>query len=97
MPNEDDLDISDDIGDIEMEMMDERLINAVRLDDLSAQELCDVVVAFRYLGVFRERAVQCMEELARRRTIGDTFDFEKYIEETVKNLPVIDLAIKAFR
>lgn len=96
MPNEDDLDIFDDVEN-DIGPVDESTIEEVRVEDLTPQELCDVVVAFRYLGLFRERATKCMEELAQRRMHGDDFEFEKQIDETVKSLPVIEQKISVFR
>lgn len=47
--------------------------------------LAAYVVAYRALGVNKELAVACMEELVKRRQNGDNFDFESYIEtETAK-------------
>ena len=45
------------------------------------------VVAFRVIGIGREFALICMSELARRRELGEDFDFENYIERETKKIP----------
>jgi len=57
----------------------------------SSQKLCEMIVCDRYFGCYREIAVMCMEELAQRRTNGDTFPFEKTIDESYKSLPELNL------
>lgn len=57
----------------------------------SNNKLCEIVVANRYLGVMREEAIMCMEELAKRRANGDNFDYENHIEQLIKTLPKIHL------
>lgn len=83
----DELDVSDDLED-DITFDEEGAILA-NVEDLTSAELCDIVVAFRYLGFFRERAIACMKELAKRRTNGDSFEFEKVIDSAVKELPVL--------
>ena len=60
-----------------------------KLLELNAFKLADIIVAYRYLGVCKNLNVPCMEELARRRIAGDTWDFEKYIEEQLADMPKI--------
>ena len=50
-------------------------------------KLCDIIIAYRYLGLMKDEAVLAMQELADRRAKGDTFEFEKYIDEKYKELP----------
>ena len=59
----------------------------------SSQKLSEMIICDRYFGCYREIAVMCMEELARRRLKGDTFAFEKIIDEGYKSLPVLNLGI----
>jgi 3-oxoacyl-[acyl-carrier-protein] synthase III len=63
----------------------------------SSEKLCEMIVADRYLGISSEVSVMCMEELANRRIAGDTFQFEKYIDETFKSLPVLNFAMPDLR
>ena len=59
----------------------------------SNQKLCEMIVCDRYFGFEHTVSTICMEELARRRLAGDTFNFEAYIEQTTKELPVLDLSV----
>jgi hypothetical protein len=55
------------------------------------EQLCEVIVAFRYLGTLKEEAILAMTELAERRTNGDIFEYEKRIEEILQSLPKINI------
>lgn len=57
----------------------------------TSEKLCEMIVCDRYFGCFREIAVICMEELAFRRSKGDSFDFETFIEKAHKSLPELNL------
>ena len=63
----------------------------------SNEKLCEMIVCDRYFGFGEKLSPICMEELARRRIAGDTFDFESYIDQTYKELPVLDLTIPDVR
>jgi hypothetical protein len=56
--------------------------------------LAAYVVAYRLINSNKDLAIKCMEELFRRRTEGEVFDFESYVEEKMKvDLPErIDLS-----
>lgn len=56
-------------------------------------KLAEMIVCDRYFGCYREIAVLCMEELARRRIKGDQFDFESYIEKSLSELPKMDFSV----
>jgi len=56
----------------------------------SNEKLCEMIVCDRYFGFGQKIQVICMEELAKRRVAGDTFDFESYIDKAYKQLPVLD-------
>lgn len=51
--------------------------------------LCEIIATFRYLGLMRGEALASMAELARRRLIGDDFDFEAEIERVSATLTPI--------
>lgn len=59
----------------------------------TSEKLCEMIVCDRYFGCYKEMAIMCMEELAKRRLAGDNFEFEKYIEESYKTLPKLDFKI----
>ena len=46
------------------------------------------VVAYRTLGMDKCLAKLCMQELASRRLLGSTFDYEAFIEQEVGKVPV---------
>jgi hypothetical protein len=58
------------------------------------EKLCEIVVVNRYLGLMEKEAVICMEELATRRANGDTFEYEKQIDEVFNTLPKFKLDMK---
>jgi hypothetical protein len=62
-----------------------------QLGTASSEKLCEVIVSQRYLGIMRDEAILCMKELAKRRASGDTFEFEKRIEEILNSLPKIKI------
>lgn len=64
------------------------------LPKTSNTKLCEIVVANRYLGVMREEAIMCMEELANRRAAGDVFEYENHIEKLLASLPKFNFDAK---
>jgi hypothetical protein len=64
-----------------------------KLPTYSSEKLCEMIVCDRYFGCYKDVAIMCMEELANRRIAGDPFSFETYIENSLKDMPVIDLSI----
>lgn len=63
----------------------------------SNEKLCEMIVCDRYFGFGEKIAPLCMEELAKRRIAGDTFDFETYIDKSHKSLPVLDFVMPNIR
>jgi hypothetical protein len=61
------------------------------IGNYTSEKLAEMIVCHRYFGCYQEVAVICMEELARRRQIVQTFLFENYIEEQFKKLPELKL------
>ncbi len=62
------------------------------LPSYSNEKLCEMIVCDRYFGFGKKIDTMCMEELAKRRIAGDIFNFEKYIEDAQKELPVLDFS-----
>lgn len=52
-----------------------------------SKNLAGYVIAYRLLGVYKELSIKCMEELMNRRSAGDEFNFEEYIENELKDAP----------
>ena len=69
-------------------LTEEDLIKFIEnIKQFTPHKLCEIIVTARYLGSMREEAIKCMEELARRRENGDTFQYESFIDQMAKKLP----------
>lgn len=55
------------------------------------EKLCQIIVCYRYLNSYKELAVLCMQELGQRRSQGDKFDYESYIDKSLSELPQINI------
>lgn len=66
------------------------------LSSFSNEKLCEIVAAYRYLGIMKNEAISSMEELAKRRLNGDQFNFEDKIIELQKDLPQINIDLSKF-
>jgi hypothetical protein len=71
--------------DLDIESFSEN--EMVSLGLIPSEVLCEAIIAFRYLGLFKSRAVAHMRELSRRRELGDDFDFENFIKLELGKLP----------
>jgi hypothetical protein len=63
----------------------------------SNEKLCEMIVCDRYFGFGEKISPLCMEELAKRRIAGDIFDFETYIDQAYKSLPVMPNVVPNIR
>lgn len=72
--------------DVESKTMQRKL----EIPQAASKVLAAHIVVYRTLGIEKDFAVTCMEELVRRRALGDDFDYETYIDEEVKKIPKID-------
>jgi hypothetical protein len=88
--NFDDEDLTDDDEDFE-ELSEEEL--RAKVPEFDSDKLCGIIVAHRYLGFYKSLYIPCMEELAKRRIAGDSFDFETNIETSLKDMPKLDFNI----
>ncbi len=59
-----------------------------------SERLADLVVSYRYLGMYKNLSVAAMQELSNRRVAGDEFKYEGYIEKNLKELPEIKFDLK---
>src|SRR5512135_1557484 len=91
MPNNEFDEFFDDDSPIEDVKLDFDKIRE-NLPTYSNEKLCEMIVTDRYLGFGKKLDTMCMEELAKRRIAGDTFNFEKYIEDAQKDLPILDFS-----
>lgn len=62
------------------------------ISKFSSNKLCEMIVCNRYFGSYKELALSAMEELSKRRINGDVFDFESYIDLSLKDLPKLDFS-----
>lgn len=53
----------------------------------SSETLAAHVVVYRALKMNKDIAIACMEELAKRKSEGDSFDFDSYIETELAKIP----------
>jgi hypothetical protein len=82
--------LNEDVPDEEPTVLDLEVVRA-NLPSYDIVKVCDMVVSERYLGLNKEIGLMCMHELARRRSAGDPFNFEAYIEQAHKSLPVLPI------
>jgi hypothetical protein len=82
------LDEDDDFEEIPKEINVQETIE--KLSQYSVTKLCDIIICDRYLGFNHDLAIACMVELGKRRSDGDDFNFEDYIEKEYQNLPKIE-------
>lgn len=64
------------------------------LKSFPSEKLCEIIVAFRYLHILKEEAVQSMNELSLRRLNGEVFNYEEFIDNALKELPKLSLGLK---
>jgi hypothetical protein len=83
-------DLDDDVN-LEYQPLDLEVVRK-NVPTFSSEKLAEMIVCDRYFGCYREVSVICMEELARRRAGGDSFDFENYIESSFKKLPELNMS-----
>jgi len=55
-----------------------------KIEDYSSKLLAVNIIAFRLFGWSEEIATESMKVLGERRSAGDDFDFESFIEEELK-------------
>jgi hypothetical protein len=74
-------------------------INMIKnyIHEYDSVKLCEMIVADRYFGMEEKISPICMEELAKRRMAGDPFNFETYIEQAHKSLPVLNFTMPDLR
>ncbi len=65
-----------------------------KLPSFTSEKLCEMIICDRYFGCFREIAIMCMEELAKRRGEGNDFPFEDYIEKQLATLPKLSFSFE---
>lgn len=59
----------------------------------SNTKLADMVIVYRYFGLYEKISIAAMEELGKRRIAGDLFEYEKYIDANLATLPKLEFKI----
>ncbi len=59
------------------------------LHQSSSEQLAAQIVVYKSLGINKSLALCCMLELARRRNLGEDFQYENFIEDELKKIPQI--------
>jgi hypothetical protein len=67
-----------------MEKDDKEIISSMTNEALAAN-----VVAYKSLSLNKEFAKKCLAELVLRKSQGDSFDYEKFINEELEKLPKV--------
>ena len=70
---------------------DEYLDIIDKLPEFTNIKLCEIIISDRYLSLNQKLALECMQELSKRRINGDNFNFEEYIEQKFEELPKINV------
>jgi hypothetical protein len=83
-------------GPLEEVKLDLEKVKA-NVPQFSSEKLAEMIVCDRYFGMGEKISPICMGELAKRRMAGDPFNFETYIEQAHKSLPVLNFTMPDLR
>jgi hypothetical protein len=83
-----------DLPESEDYLTDEQMCE--RIDSFDSENLANIIIAYKYLGLHKKVVPLAMQELAKRRSGGENFNFEEYIESGLKALPNINFKIPDF-
>lgn len=56
-------------------------IDESQISSFASDKLCSIIATNRYLKFDKKMEILAMQELSKRRDIGDAFDFEKEIDK----------------
>jgi len=77
-------------------MIDKQILKT-KITSFNSEAICAIIVVNKYLNQDNECTSTCMKELAARRANGEDFDFETFIDEEFKKLPVVNTESLDFR
>jgi hypothetical protein len=63
------------------------------VSDFSSEKLGDIIVMYRYIGLYPNLSIAAMQELAHRREAGDNFLYEEYIDNNLQKSPKLSFEI----
>lgn len=64
---------------------DQKKTEDQQIKEAKSKILAGYVITYRLLGLNKDLAMKCMNELMIRKETGDDFEFENYIENNVKD------------
>lgn len=73
------------------DLTEEDLFNNIK--NYSSEKLSEIVVIYRYLGMYKDLSIKAMEELLNRKINNDSFDFDGYINNKLNSYPKINFKI----
>ena len=82
--------MSDDKEKEELTQEEKLLRRKAAIPTAASANLAAYVVIYKSLGMDKDFAILCMEELAKRRAEGENFDYEGFIEREVAKIPKIE-------
>lgn len=78
-------------NDCELDDSEKKELSEDDLKSFSNEKLCSIIVCSRYLLNNSDLALKCINELGNRRSNGDSFNYEEYIELQLKKMPKINI------
>lgn len=60
---------------------------ALKLKELTSEQICEVIVTFRCIGLLKDESKMAMVELLNRKKNGDLFDYNQYINQKISEFP----------
>lgn len=61
--------------------------NIIPIENVSSEALASMIITYRSLGLFKDKAKEAMTELSKRQDNGDNFDYETFISQKLKEVP----------
>lgn len=80
-----------DLEDLPLEKREEiiQFQKMLAMAEATSPTLAAHVVLYKSLGLFKSSAMICMSELIRRRSLGEVFDFESFIDLELNKIPKV--------
>lgn len=63
------------------------------INTFTSQKLTDIIVMYRYLGLYSNLSTAAMQELSHRREQGQEFDYEGEITAQLNQLPKFNIEL----
>lgn len=83
-----------DLSESENYLTDEQMCE--KIDSFESENLANIIISYKYLGLHKKVVPFAMQELAKRRANGENFNFEEHIDSGLKDLPSINFKIPDF-